>query len=164
MYGILNNYRFWTFVLILSIVGYELHPRSNVVVERYENGLLYRETETKDGLKNGFAKEYALNGRLIILGHFSKGKRDGVQLGWYSEGPKRFEYHFKDGFLDGTQIQWHLSGKVFRRDEFANGVQTDKQIFFSDGKTFTNYSKREGRIYGLDGGSLCMETKRPGEK
>jgi antitoxin component YwqK of YwqJK toxin-antitoxin module len=131
-------------------------------VERYHNGAIYRETDYRHGVPDGERKEYALNGRVKARGRYRNGQLDGLQEGWFEEGPKRFERHYKRGRLDGVQTEWHIGGSLFREETFADGKEIAKKILFSDGRLFTNYAMRENRIYGIDGGALCMEPKREG--
>ncbi len=140
-------------------------PFSGITVERYPTGIVYRETRYDRGIKNGETRKYAMTGTLVSLERFSEGAKDGLQEGWYMEGPKRFELRFKKGVLDGVQSEWHLNGALFRKQIFAGGVESDKKILFAGGELFTNYAKRDGRVYGIDGGALCFEpAKREGEK
>jgi antitoxin component YwqK of YwqJK toxin-antitoxin module len=147
-----------------ELLQYGTQPFSGTLIERYENGLLYRKTDYRAGIKHGLSRQYALNGNLVAFGHYVDGRREGVEQGWFAEGGKKFEYHYKHGVFDGVQMQWHSSGAVFRREVFDNGAETEKKILYPHGEIFTNYAIRDGRTYGLDGGSLCMETKRDGEK
>jgi antitoxin component YwqK of YwqJK toxin-antitoxin module len=137
---------------------------TGVVEEHFPNGTVYRETEYRDGLKDGFEHKFGLNGKLTDRLNYVHGKEEGLQEGWFVEGPKRYEYHMKNGLFDGVETQWHISGTVFRREVFHQGELADKKVLYSDGSVFSNFSKRDGRIYGIDRGSLCMETKRPEEK
>ena len=147
-----------------DILHYGSNPFAGVFVERYGNGLRYRETQYKHGIKDGFFRQYALNGRVVASGKFAHGQRDGFAQGWFSEGPKKFEYRFKNGLLDGTQTEWHLSGAVFRREVYESGKLVDKKILYPQGEIFTNFANRDKRLYGIDGGSLCMETKKEGAR
>jgi hypothetical protein len=56
------------------------------------------------------------------------------------------------------------NGTVFRRQIFVNGYEMDKKILFHGGEVFTNYAKRGGRTYGFDGGELCFDKKKDGER
>ncbi len=133
-------------------------------VEHYLNGALYKESTYEAGVKDGIEKEYSLNGVVRAIWSYSHGKKHGLQQGWFAEGPKRFEFHFNHGLLDGVQTEWHLNGTVFRRQVFVKGVEIQKKVLYSGSEIFTNYSKKDGRVYGLDGGALCMELKKEGAK
>ena len=132
-------------------------PFSGTLFERYPAGEVFAESHYQDGYQEGSRREYALGGSLRAEWNFHLGQKDGVQRGWFVEGPRRFESHFKNGRLDGLQTEWHLNGGVFRMQNFVDGVEQDKKILFQTGEIFTNYSIRDARIYGLDGGPLCFE-------
>ena len=140
------------------------HPFYGIEVEHYLNGDLYRETPYENGLKEGRSKEYSLGHVLRANWNYHQGIKEGFQEGWFAEGPKRFEANFKNGILDGVQTEWHQNGTVFKRQVYANGIETDKKVLYPGGEIFTNYSKRDERKYGIDGGALCLEVKREGEK
>lgn len=146
------------------ILYYRDRPFSGVTVERFVNDVIYRETTYVEGVREGIAQEYALTGSLRARWRYHADKKHGFQEGWYIEGPKRFESNFKNGVLDGEQTEWHMNGQLFRPQVFVDGVETDKKILFQSAEVFSNYTKRNGRTYGLDGGALCLETKREGEK
>ena len=147
-----------------SRLYYGPRPFSGVAIERFPDGSPYKQTHYEQGLRDGMAEEYALTGKLRARWKFRRGEKDGHQEGWYIEGPKRFEANFKQGLLHGEQTEWHLNGQLFQRRVFAEGVETDKKILFPTAEVFSNYTKREGRVYGLDGGPLCFEPKKEGEK
>jgi antitoxin component YwqK of YwqJK toxin-antitoxin module len=140
------------------------HLYTGMIIERYLNGELYKKLHYVNGQLEGESREYALGGNLRAKWNFHLGVKDGLQRGWYTEGPKRFEFHFKNGVLEGVQTEWHLNGTEFRRQVYRDGVETEKKILFSGKEIFTNYSKKNGRTYGIDGGRVCMEVKPEGEK
>lgn len=152
----------------IQVVGnrvyYSGQPFSGTLLEHYLNGDLYRETHYKNGLKEGSAREYGLQGVLRAVWNYHMDKKEGTQVGWFEEGPKRFEYHYKAGLFEGPQVEWHMNGQIFRNQIFQNGVEIGKKIFYQGAEIFTNYTIRNGRSYGLDGGALCFDVKKDGEK
>lgn len=137
---------------------------SGTVVDRFPAGEIYMETHYVDGLQEGVAREYAFTGALRRKSHYKHGKKDGLQEGWYLEGPKRFEQNYRDGILEGLQTQWHLNGKIFDQQTFADGVEVQRKVLFPTAEVYSNYVKRDNRKYGIDGGALCFETKKEGER
>ncbi len=168
----LFSYRFFTqstlevnnpdFTLKDETLYFKSAPFNGKTVERYPAGQIYRETHYKHGLKEGFAFEYAIDGQLRSQWSYHLGKKHGVQKGWFIEGPKRFVANFKDGVLDGPQTEWHMNGAVFRQETFIEGREVDKKILYRSGEVFTNYTIRNSRLYGVDGGPLCFEPKKEG--
>lgn len=139
-------------------------PFTGMQFELFGNGALYRETEYLNGKKNGYEKLFSLDGVLRTQWNFKSGKKDGEQLAWFEDGSKRFRYNYKAGLLEGEQVEWHQNGIVFRRQVFHNGFESEKKISYVGGEIFTNYVKRNKRIYGIDGGALCFEKKKDGER
>ena len=147
-----------------EVLRYSRKPFSGIQFENFLNAALYRETEYKNGKKEGFEKKYSLEGKLRSLWHFQNGKKEGEQKGWFEDGARMFVYHYQKGIFEGEQIEWHQNGTVFRRQVFNKGYETDRKILFQGGEVFTNYVKRKGRTYGVDGGALCFDKKKDGEK
>lgn len=155
---------FFCSILILTIFDNCNSKFSGIKVECYQNSAIYKVTQYIHGVKEGVEIVYSLNGVIKDFAFYHHGKKDGPEQGWYAEGSKRFEFHFKNGLLHGTQTEWHLNGSIFRQVVYENGVEVAKKIFYPHGEIFTNYVKNNGRIYGEDGGSLCFDNKREGEK
>ena len=137
---------------------------SGIVVEHWITGQIYKESQYHQGLLDGTSKTYALNGTLIESWNYHHGEKTGLQQGWFEEGPKKFEFYFKNGKLQGPQTEWHMNGNVFRRKVYANGVETGTKVLYPGGEIYSNYTKRDGRKYGINGGPLCREPEtREGE-
>jgi antitoxin component YwqK of YwqJK toxin-antitoxin module len=132
--------------------------------EHFGNGAIYRETEYKNGIKDGIEKKYTLQGKVRSAWLFKNGVKDGEQNGWFEDGAKMFTYHYVNGLLEGEQTEWHENGVIFRQQNFLHGVESSRKILFSGGEIFTNYAKRDGRTYGVDGGDICFDKKKDGEK
>jgi antitoxin component YwqK of YwqJK toxin-antitoxin module len=135
-----------------------------VQIKRYDAGHVFQELQYLGGRLEGESREFAIDHKLTAIWNYHKGVKDGLQRGWFEEGPKRFEHNFRNGALDGEQLEWHMSGDLFKEQYYVDGVETDRKILFENGAVFSNYAKRDGRIYGIDGGSLCMQKKPEGEK
>lgn len=146
-----------------EMVYYRSRPFTGVRVDRFPNGKVYRETRYENGLKEGEELEFGVNGHLWTRSRYRAGKKDGFQEGWFLEGPKRFEARFKNGILDGEQTEWHINGNVFRKLIYAQGVEVANKTLYPTQEIYSNYVKKDGRVFGLDGGPLCFEKKREGE-
>ena len=137
---------------------------TGIAVERYPTSDIFKESQYKNGLREGETREFGVGGKRRAIWSYHQGLKDGRQVGWFLEGPKRFVQNFTKGVLNGEQVEWHQNGAVFRQQIYANGVETEKKIFYAGSEIFTNYKIREGRQYGIDGGPLCMETKPEGAR
>ena len=56
--------------------------------------------------------------------------------------------------------EWFLNGHPFRIRTFELGVEVAQKVYFSTKELHTNYVKRDGAIYGLKTGELCMDFKK----
>jgi hypothetical protein len=133
-------------------------------IERYPGGAIYRYGMIRHGQLEGKEYEFDPFGGRRAVWHYRQGKKHGLQEGWFIEGPKRFVYQYVNGVLEGEQLEYHASGALFRRQVFRQGVEADRKVLYQEGDLHSNYAKRDGRTYGLDGGALCFDPKKEGEK
>lgn len=154
----------FTFSLAL-VAGLTLGDRApGWRTERYPTGDVYRISHFVDDKLDGFQYEYGIGAHLRARSHYRQGIKEGRQAGWYLDGSRRFEANFRAGILEGVQTEWHQNGAVFREQVFVHGEEVSRKVLYAGSEIFSNYTRRDGRKYGVDGGSLCMETKREGEK
>jgi antitoxin component YwqK of YwqJK toxin-antitoxin module len=139
-------------------------PFTGVRYERYPAGEVHTETRYESGLREGLAKEFALTGAVQVQWNFHAGKKHGIQQGWFIEGPKRFVYRYVHGVPDGDFIEWHMNGTVFRHQVFRHGVEQSRKVQYRTAEVHSNFVQRDGRKYGLDGGELCMDYGKDGQK
>ena len=138
---------------------------SGTVVERFPNGVIYRKTNYLDGKKHGTALEFGFTGALRAKEQYVDGKKEGLQRIWFLEGPLKIESYFTGGLLNGRQVERYISGEVFREQTFAMGVEVSNKIFYLTKEVYSNYVKKDGRKFGVDGGPLCFAPdKQEGEK
>lgn len=147
-----------------GVLYYRTEPFTGVRIETFPDGSSASETSYFQGLRDGASREYGTTGALRARWNYRAGKKDGLQEGWFLEGPKRFEQHYRDGILEGTVTEWHLNGNVFNQQTYVNGAETARKIYYPTAEVFSNYVKRDGRTYGLNGGELCFEKKKDGER
>ena len=67
----------------------------------YKNGLQDGKTFYYDRYSFWVSKELS----------YENGVLDGLQVGYFRENEKQFEYFYKNGKLDGIQREWHPNGK-----------------------------------------------------
>ena len=147
-----------------AILEYRGEPFTGIRVETYPDGSSSAETGYVRGLREGASREFASGGALRARWNYREGKKDGLQLGWFIEGPKRFEQNYRNGILEGTVREWHVNGNLFSVQTYSDGVETARKLYYPTSELYSNYVKRDGRKYGLNGGELCFETKKDGEK
>ena len=132
-------------------------------IERFPKGNVYRSTQYRKGLKHGQMEEYGFTGAIKHRWNFTLGKKDGLQYGWYLEGPKKYVHEYKGGLFHGVNTEWFLAGNLFSKRTYKNGVEVATKIHFSTSELHTNTVTRDGAVYGLKTGDLCMDFKKDGE-
>lgn len=130
----------------------------------YPDGTRSMVSHYERGLQSGPTIQTAIGGARMAQMNYKKGLLHGNQLGWYVEGPKKFSLNYVNGEMDGEQIEWHLNGEVLRRRVFVKGEEVSRKILYANSDIYTNYTYKDRRKYGIDGGDLCFEKKRDGEK
>ena len=145
-------------------VFYRGQPFTGTLIERFPNGVVFQESNYLNGQRSGPTFEYGFTGAIRAWWHFREGKKDGRQVGWYIEGPRRFEYRYRAGVYHGVQTDWHMSGQIFNQQVYFDGVESARKVFFATSEVFSNYAKKDGRTYGINGGELCFEGKKDGER
>ena len=76
-------------------------------IETYENGV---KLSTADYLKDS---------RLLALGFWKNGKKDGTWRTWYRNGLLKDSLNFKDGKLFGEQFYYNDKGKLYKKETIS---------------------------------------------
>ena len=54
------------------------------------------------------------NGKIGLVGEFSKGIKNGTWTYWYSTGEKKRESSYVEGKKEGTTYYWHQNGQMHK--------------------------------------------------
>lgn len=124
-------------------------------------------TEKKGFLRGhleGISLGYYDNGKKKYQRFYNKGKKTGKHIGWFESGQKKFEYFFKKGLNEKKHIEWYSNGMVYSEINYLNGKPFGStRVWRKDGKLRSNFVVREnGRRYGLSGIKRCtkIDTKK----
>ncbi len=139
-------------------------PFTGTLVERNLRNDLLALVHYRNGEKDGVSLTYHHNGRIVSEHRFRHGKKDGVQKAWYADGKLRSVSTFTMGVADGTYTEWHPNGRLYRFMRIQGGVELENKRFYESGAIYTNYVRREGRNYGIEGEPLCRAVKQEGLK
>ena len=132
------------------------------------NGFLSSENTRRNGVLDGPARNYDVQGKLVWSGTYRDGKLSGVITEWRRD--TRVETPYVDDKPHGTQKGFDTSGRLVSRSEFVNGVYTRQETYYPNGAvasrvtmkgdigSWTAYSPsgaktREGRIVNSGSGS-----------
>ncbi len=89
----------------------------------------------KNGILNGEAKSFYINGNLRWRGYYKNGACTGKWEYWDVNGEKTKEVYFVNDSLTGIYQAWYQSGKLKEKGQYAQNRKTGKWIYYSeDGK------------------------------
>ena len=81
------------------------------------------EGQFKNGMKNGFGKEFDKDGELIFEGFYKKNKRNGKGKEYILNGKKIiFEGEYKNGKRNGKGIKYDENDKIIFKGEYLNNI------------------------------------------
>jgi antitoxin component YwqK of YwqJK toxin-antitoxin module len=110
----------------------------------------------KDGLLDGVSKKWFKNKQLMEQREFKLGQKNGLQIAFWENGNKRFEFIAKADAYEGELKEWTVDGSLFHLANFVNGQEEGVQkLWYENGKIRANYVVIKGRRYGLLGTKNC---------
>ncbi|MCC5612206.1 hypothetical protein LC612_37135 [Nostoc sp. CHAB 5834] len=125
---------------------YELSPAGDtLLIEGYINGLL-----------TGYCKKNYPSGQRMEERWYKSGRKNGLQLAYWPNGKKRFEFVAKDDAYEGELKEWTINGHLFHLAHYKNGQEEGIQkLWYDNGKIRANYVIVQGKRYGLLGTKNC---------
>ncbi|NTW31826.1 MAG: toxin-antitoxin system YwqK family antitoxin [Bacteroidetes bacterium] len=111
-------------------------------VKFYDNGKLQSEYYYKAGVKEGYFKEYDIEGNLINIVKYINGEiqKDAVEVGkmdikteYYSNGQIKYIGSFKNNIPEGVKREYSEDGKIINSKIFKNGVEIGNGIIDEQG-------------------------------
>lgn len=88
----------------------------------FDNGIKECERYYKNGIMNGIAKEYYINGNLKQEVMVINNKNEGTGIIYYETGEKHAELNFENGIQQGNYFEYAKDGKLTRKFWFVDGV------------------------------------------
>ncbi|MBA4197551.1 MAG: hypothetical protein C0459_08345 [Chitinophaga sp.] len=111
-----------------------------------------------NGKENGIALGWYASGKKKFQRVYTDGNRQGLHIGWYENDSVSFIYHFKDDKLDGEQTTYYNNGQLWQQLHYVNGYEEGKQKAWSkDGRVVNNFTVKNGKLYGVIGRFDCMQ-------
>lgn len=140
----------------------------------YTNGKPWHAGKFSRGFRDGAYTKYAWDGRVTWEGTYQMGDLegtrkqyyewndqlynevkmhegiiDGLSVGYWENGQKRFEETFVDGALEGEQKYYHDNGQLQRTVTFTDGeIDGESKVYSEDGKLVWVRYYAEGRLKG----------------
>jgi antitoxin component YwqK of YwqJK toxin-antitoxin module len=108
----------------------------------YDNGTLKAEVTYRDGMKNGYLKEYAENGDLLRINKFiddeiqneaAEIQKLDIQNEYYPNGKVKVSAMFRNGIPEGVRREYGADGNVEKAYLYKNGVIAGEGIVKDDG-------------------------------
>lgn len=101
----------------------------------YKNGILRKEYEILNGVRDGFYKEYNENGNMDVFLTYRNGKKEGPFIFYYANGKPRIKGFYKNnlqhGLISEHDSLGNLIGVGFKENGYLNG---DYKKFYPNGK------------------------------
>jgi antitoxin component YwqK of YwqJK toxin-antitoxin module len=126
------------------------------IVEKDSN-ILVAKLPIIDGKENGLALGWYKNGKKRYELNFLHGNRDGTHKGWHPNDTLSFSYFFHEDKYEGEQNTYFPSGHRFQCLNYVNGYEDGKQKSWNDSlRVINNFTVKNGKLYGVIGRYDCM--------
>lgn len=143
--------------LINGVLHYKGNPFEGLLVIKHTDASYKLKLEYVSGRKDGYEKQWYMNGQLSQSRLYSQGIKIGEHEGWWEDGTEKFEYHFNEkGEYDGSRKEWYANGQLVRDFNYSKGKEIGSQRMWADnGKIRANYVVKNGERFGLIGLKKC---------
>lgn len=109
-----------------------------------------------EGLQSGLCQKWYAHNQLMETRHYRAGKKDGLQIGYWENGKKRFEFMAQNGEYEGEFREWSFNGHLYHLATYLHGHEEGTQkMWYDNGKIRANYVIIQGKRYGLLGTKNC---------
>jgi len=131
-------------------------PFNGYMVEKEGKHLLSK-LPIVGGKENGIALGWYKTGRKRYERGFRNGNREGIHQGWYENGQLSFRYLFHNDLYEGEQRTFFTSGHRWQSLTYVHGYEEGKQKTWNDsGRVINNFTVKHGKLYGVIGRYDCM--------
>lgn len=106
-------------------------------------------------LFSGIVRDSFANGQIKYQKSVLKGIVHGDIRGWHSNGNLSYKYQCHNGKRDGVYLEYFPNGSLQIQQLYEKGDQIENKVMDTKGAVLVNFKKRNNRIYGLLGSSVC---------
>lgn len=99
----------------------------------YENGVVKRQIEIKNGKLTGLCKEFYEDGKLNEEYHYENGKLDGNYKVFHRNGKLMSNSDYRNGQIDGLFEKWDEEGSLIAKYEYSKGKLDGKSFYYDEG-------------------------------
>lgn len=143
-----------------SLWTFNSEPFSGYAESYSEDSILIQRFGILNGRKQNESLDWYPDGHLKYAADYHKGKLHGEKKIWSYDSNHVLvaHYNYYLGKAHGTQKKWYPTGEIFKILQMTNGKEDGiQQAFRENGKLYTNYEAKDGRIFGLKRSTLCFE-------
>ena len=143
-----------------GMLYFDGQPFSGMLIERYDNHRRKSETGYRKGKMDGLQQTWFSNGAKKTRRFYKGGRKHGLHQGWWLNGGQQFEYHFVNGKYDGEQLQWYANGQLAQQFFYEDGIEVGtQQAWRENGKLYINLVIIDGRKFGVFKAKPCFTVK-----
>ena len=125
-------------------------PYTGKLFEFHANSLKKKETNYKNGKKDGPSTQWYEGGQKELEINYKNGKQDGLTATWRENGLKWVDRNYKDGKADGPSTQWHENGQKESEGNYKDGKQNGLAVrWYNNGEKSREANYKDGKYHGL---------------
>ena len=137
-------------------------PYSGYAVSFYLDSVLKEKLCILNGKKEKESIKWFADGHFQETANFQKGKLHGKKNVWHENANHVLisQFNFKLGKPNGEQKQWYSTGEIHKILHLNMGKESGiQQAYRENGDLYANYEAKNGRVFGLQRGTLCFGLK-----
>ena len=143
-----------------EILLYGEVPFDGNTYRTHPNGMTSRRTPYSEGRKNGVEAAWHPNGVTSSIRPYFRGQKVGRHEGFFSNGNRRFRSNYDEmGDPVGKYREWHPNGRIAIEKTFYKGRAVTQKTWRPSGQIYANTVLKNGRLWGLPGDELCVNTE-----
>jgi len=130
------------------------YPNSNKPTDD-TSATYYALTIYKSGIRNGAAREYYKNGKIMSVGYFKNGKTNGKVNEYYENGKIKSILPVIDSKANGIYMAYYENGKLKSEVSYLSGIEngTDKE-YDENGRLISEVPFKNGKKNGVAKGYM----------
>jgi hypothetical protein len=134
-----------------SIKHYNRNGQYDGDIIEYLNGRVFCTSAYKNGLREGWTKQYFTNGQLKNKKNFKDDKANGIEKEFYNSGVLNYVAHWYNGVRVASEYHYSPNGKLLNYDCFD--INNDTDVNRANIICYAGYNET-GKISKLIGGVL----------
>lgn len=134
------------FIIFLVTSCSSLKTTSELVIKKYDNGVIKERGALINNKKNGYWAFYDKEGNLSIEEIYINGKANGAVKIYYYNGNISVIFQIKNGHITGEWISYFENGNIESRGEFKNDERIGIWYYYiEDGRLNEKIKYKDGK-------------------